>query len=271
MVLGEWVSCLGFVFCSDCLGWEIWRETLNNAVLRWLAGWKGVFRTFVVSPGNGHCSAAGQKRVEEDQRQDTQHTREISHHIRSSPKGRLFRAASDFRSLPYAVLPTQNQTVSGAMFVFHRHRHPRNQKGNLARVGETEERAARYKYTGQCCLCFCFLLRSADVAWEIIMFASESVILIGEVFPTRQPLQQPCCVPKPPPVSPLRHVLLHPYYTKSSISPGQAPTVRDMHVGSTTEPCTERRKHDSPIAANCQSIKLHRHQPNPQACAPRAV
>jgi hypothetical protein len=139
------------------------------------------------------CRIAGSKRVEEDQGQEV-NTSEMGHHNERYPKGRLFRAASDFYrclTLCYITKSTgqRNEALYPAIIDIQD-----NRRGNLA---ESVSMRARCKVQVRRAVlpALSFVLRSADLVWK--MFASESVILIGQVFQQGNPYNSPAVFETP--------------------------------------------------------------------------
>ena len=129
------------------------------------------------------CRTAGSKRVEEDQGQEV-NTSEMYRHNERCTKGRLFRAASDFYhclTLCYITRSTgqRNETLYRAIIDIRD-----NRRGNLA---ESVSMRARCKVQVRRAVlpALSFVLRSADLVWKL--FASEPVILTGQVFQPGNP------------------------------------------------------------------------------------
>jgi hypothetical protein len=154
--------------------------------------------------------------VEEDQGQEV-NTSEMGHHNERYPKGRLFRAASDFYrclTLCYITKSTgqRNEALYPAIIDIQD-----NRRGNLA---ESVSMRARCKVQVRRAVlpAFSFVLRSANLVWK--MFASESEILIGQVFQQGNPYNSPAA----------------PVLYKVPFSLGLAPKAGDMNADSTKEP-----------------------------------
>jgi hypothetical protein len=163
-----------------------------------ICGWSGSRRT------------VGSRRMEEDQGQKV-NTSEMGHHNERCPKGRLFRAASDFYhclTLCYITRSTgqRNEVLYPAIIDIQD-----DQRGNLA---ESVSLRARCKVQVHRAVlpALDVMLRSAGLVLENVCFGILD--LDRASFPTRQPLQKLCCVQNTAPASHLRHVLLRLCYAK---------------------------------------------------------